>query len=345
ARIDHPVGPPRAWAIFAHGYNSSKHTLVVSRVSAALANLGIGVLRFDFTGRGESFADSLEDLLVAVRFMEKAGTAPQILIGHSLGGAVALAAAGEVESVKAVVTLNSPSGAKREGGAEFLANVGHLKKAVLIVHSPTDDIVGIDNASALFAAAKHPKSFISLDGADHAISAKADALYLAQLIAAWSVRYVEAPAALPEDVTESDAVVVEESGPGRYANTVIIGPHRLMADEPLSMPEGTGTGPAPYDFLLAGLGACTSMTVRMYAELKSIPLERISVRLTHRKIHAQDCVDCESREGKVDRMEREIELTGDLTPEQRARLLEIANKCPVHRTLLGEIKVDTRLVE
>jgi putative redox protein len=208
--------------------------------------------------------------------------------------------------------------------------------------------VGIDNATRIFTAAKHPKSFVSLDDADHLLSRKPDALYAAQVLAAWAARYIDAPRPDPtpdlgpEPMPEG--VVVQETGAGRYANRVVAGAHRMLADEPAEM-GGTNTGPSPYDWLLGGLGACTSMTIRMYAERKGWPLDRVTVRLTHSKIHAEDCEDCETKSGKIDLIEREVHLVGALDDAQRQRLLEIADKCPVHRTLESENVIRTRLVD
>ncbi|MGH9895509.1 MAG: bifunctional alpha/beta hydrolase/OsmC family protein, partial [bacterium] len=221
-----------------------------------------------------------------------------------------------------------------------------MGKALLILHGPGDEIVGIDNASKIFAAARHPKSFVSLDDADHLLTRREDAAYVAVVLAAWATRYLgttelsaDTTAAIPPGV-----VVVEETGVGTFAERVRVGAHVLAADEPLSV-GGTDTGPGPYDYLLAGLGACTAMTLRMYADRKQLPLDRISVRLGHGKIYAVDCEGCETREGMIDRIERNIEVKGVLSEEQRSKLLEIAGKCPVHRTLTSEIDIQTRLTE
>jgi putative redox protein len=220
-----------------------------------------------------------------------------------------------------------------------------LHKALLIFHSPTDDIVGIDNASRIFAAAKHPKSFVSLAGADHLLSRRSDASYVANVIAAWAERYLDmaTDAARNEDVPgdpDPGVVTVRETRQGRFQQEITGGAHRLLADEPVEA-GGAGSGPNPYDFLLAALGACTAMTLRLYAERKALPLERVTVRLRHSKVHAADCATCESREGKIDRIEREIAIEGALDAEARARLIEIADKCPIHRTLTSEIDIVT----
>jgi putative redox protein len=213
-----------------------------------------------------------------------------------------------------------------------------------VFHAPRDATVGIDNASAIFLAAKHPKSFVSLDDADHLLSRKSDAIYVAEVLAAWAGRYLGAAAEAAELRAAAGEVIVEETGEGTFTQRIAAGRHQLRADEPESV-GGLDSGPGPYDFLLAALGACTSMTLRLYADRKGLPLERTRVTLTHDKIHAADCADCETKEGKIDRIERRIQMTGDLTAEQRKRLLEIADKCPVHRTLHSEIVIATEAVD
>jgi uncharacterized OsmC-like protein len=217
--------------------------------------------------------------------------------------------------------------------------VAQLRKALLIFHSPTDELVGIDNASHIFEAAKHPKSFVSLAGADHLLGRPSDASYVAKVIAAWAERYLDLPQPQPE-ATDSN-VVVSETRRSRFEQEISVGRHRLRADEPVSV-GGLDSGPNPYDLLLAALGACTSMTLRLYGERKSLPLDHVTVRLSHTKIHAVDCETCETKEGMIDRIERTITLEGALDDDQRARLLEIADKCPVHRTLTSEIEIKTR---
>ena len=297
--------------------------------------------------------------------------------GHQL--AAILAAAGQIPDAKAVVTIAAPSDPahvtglfadriediRKQGKVEvslagrpfritrdflddiaehgLMAHVTKLHKALLIMHSPTDDTVGIDNATRLFVAAKHPKSFVSLAGADHLLSERRDAAYVADVIAAWAMRYLapvvsEAAADLGE---APRMVVVRETRLSKFQQTVSIGPHQMLADEPVAA-GGEDTGPGPYDFVLAGLGACTSMTMRMYADRKSLPLERVTVTLRHSRIYADDCADCETRAGMLDRIDRIIAMEGDLDAEQRRKLMEIADKCPVHRTLTSEIHIATR---
>lgn len=383
ARLDTPPDAPRAYALFAHCFTCSKDSKAATCVAQALATHGIATLRFDFTGLGASegefaatnFSSNVGDLLAAAQWLRTRHAAPQILIGHSLGGAAVLAAAGQVPEARAVATIGAPfepahvahlvesgrdeietKGEARVniGGRPFnvrrqflddldaqrpAATIGALRKALLVFHSPRDTIVDIDNAARIFTAAKHPKSFVSLDDADHLLTSHRHAAYAAEVLAAWASRYLDLEPVSDEPV---QGVRVAETGEGKFAQLVIAGRHRFHADEPASA-GGTDAGPSPYDLLLAGLGACTSMTLRMYAAQKQWPLERVSVDLHHAKVHATDCADCETKEGRIDRIEREIHLEGPLDETQRARLLEIANKCPVHRTLHSEVQVVSRL--
>jgi uncharacterized OsmC-like protein/alpha/beta superfamily hydrolase len=385
ARLEMPSLPPRAFALFAHCFTCSKDSKAAVFLSAALAEHGIAVLRFDFTGLGGSggdfantdFTSNVGDLVAAADWLRANHQAPAILVGHSLGGAAILAAAREIPEAKAVATIGAPfepahaKGLLKEAAAEIAAHgeaqvnlagrtfrirreflddldrqpqkdaIAGLGRPLLVMHSPRDDTVHIDNAASIFIAAKHPKSFISLDTANHLLTNRDDARYAAMVLAAWASRFV--PLADPHQVSaEEGVVVVSETREAKFTQAISAAGHPLRADEPESV-GGLGSGPGPYDLLLAGLGACTSMTVRMYADLKKLPLERVTVRLKHDKIHAADCSDCETREGKVDRIERVVELEGQLDDAQRAKLLEIANKCPVHRTLHSEVKVETKL--
>jgi len=389
AALDLPDGAITAYALFAHCFTCSKDVLAAKRIAASLASRGIAVLRFDFTGLGSSegdfanstFSSNVADLVLAADHLRQTRKAPAILIGHSLGGAAILAAAGKIPEAKAVVTIAAPSDPahvtglfkeriedirkhgevevslagrpfriKREfiddvAERELTADIAGLHKALLVMHSPTDDTVGIDNATHIFVAAKHPKSFVSLAGADHLLSQRRDSVYVADVIAAWAERYVDpAPAEAAADRTDTPRrVVVQETRVGKFQQNVTVGPHRLTADEPMAA-GGQDTGPGPYDFVLTGLGACTSMTMRMYADRKSLPLERVTVTLKHSKIYAKDCEECETREGMLDQIEREIAIEGALDAEQRKKLMEIADKCPVHRTLHSEIRIVTRAV-
>ena len=383
ALLDMPPGEPKAYALFAHCFTCGKDVHAARRIAQALTALGIGVLRFDFTGLGSSegefanttFSSNVADLLAAAGALRERRRAPAILIGHSLGGAAVLAAAADVPEARAVVTIAAPSDPAhvtglfrdrlqdfaQQGEVEvtlegrrfrisraFLDDVAEqnlrqkiaqVRRALLIFHSPTDDRVGIENASRIFEAAKHPKSFVSLAGADHLLSRPSDAGYVAKVIAAWAERYLDLPEQQPG--TADTDVVVSETRRSRLEQEINIGRHRLLADEPVSV-GGLDSGPGPYDLLLAGLGACASMTLRLYAERKSLPLDRVTVRLSHSKVHAADCETCETKEGMLDRIERAITLEGELDDEQRERLLEIADKCPVHRTLTSEIEIKTR---
>jgi putative redox protein len=384
ALIDLPLGKPVAFALFAHCFTCGKDNLAAKHIAERLAMCGIGVLRFDFTGLGMSegefadthFSSNVDDLVAAGDHLRKTYGAPAILIGHSLGGAAALAAAHRIPDAHAVVTIAAPSDPAhvvglfkdhvdkiREQGQvevqlaerpfsikrEFLDDVAqqriedclaNLRKALLVFHSPTDDIVGIENASRIFITAKHPKSFVSLAGADHLLSKKDDAVYVANVIAAWAERYLEQPAERSDEQIEVGIVLVRETGGGKFQQEVVSGPHRFLADEPVKA-GGLDSGPGPYDLLLASLGACTSMTLRLYADNKKLSLDRVSVRLTHNKIHAEDCLNCETKEGMIDRIDRNITLEGALSADERKRLMEIADKCPVHRTLESEIDIRT----
>lgn len=337
---------------------------------------GLGGSQGDFANT--NFSSNVADLVAAADYLRREHAAPALLIGHSLGGAAVLAAAAGIAEAKAVVTIGAPfepghvahllaparpeieargeaevdlAGRRFRVRKQFLEDlaaadnreaIGRLRRALLVMHAPGDRTVAIDNAAQIFQAAKHPKSFVSLDDADHLLSRRQDAAYAAQVIAAWAARYIGEAAPAPAAAGREAGVRVEEAGAGKFANFITAGPHRLRADEPEAA-GGTDTGPSPYQLLLAALGACTSMTLRLYADHKGWPLERVAVRLQHGKVHAADCAECETRDGKVDRIERVIEVTGPLAPDQRARLLEIADRCPVHRTLKGEIDLPTRL--
>jgi uncharacterized OsmC-like protein/alpha/beta superfamily hydrolase len=385
ALLDSPLGEPRAYALFAHCFTCGKDVHAAKRIAEALKAHGVAVLRFDFTGLGSSegefanttFSSNIADLIAASDHLRATRRAPEILIGHSLGGAAVLAAAERVPEARAVVTIGAPADPSHVTGLfaddvddirargdvevklagrpfrirrEFIDDLNEqnlkehlskLRRALLIFHAPTDQIVGIENAADIYTAAKHPKSFISLPGADHFLSKPIDAAYVADVLAAWAGRYIEGrPAGQQLAKGEQGIVTVAETRRNQLQQEIVIGPHRLLADEPVNA-GGAGTGPNPYDLLLAGLGACTSMTLRLYADFKKLPLERVSVRMSHRKIYATDCEECETKEGKLDRIEREIELTGELDETQRARLLEIADRCPVHRTLHSEISIHT----
>ncbi|WP_163849652.1 bifunctional alpha/beta hydrolase/OsmC family protein [Pseudooceanicola aestuarii] len=386
ARLDMPDGPVLSAALFAHCFTCGKDIAAAKRISQRLASAGFAVLRFDFTGLGHSqgefanttFHSNVEDLRLAARWMEENGHPPALLIGHSLGGAAILRAAGDIVPARAVVTIGAPvdpahvthnfgdalEEIRREGkarvqlgpraihiGRDFLDDIAQarlepaiqgLHRALLVLHAPLDDVVGIDNATRIFQAARHPKSFVTLDDADHLVSRAADADYAAEVIAAWAGRYLDlspppAPPGAPEGVTR-----ISEADPGGFLQDITNGSHHLVADEPEAY-GGTNRGLSPYGLLAAGLGACTSMTIRMYARRKGWPLDHVQVDVTHDKVHAQDAAP--GHASRADSFTRLIRFEGALDAEQRAKLLEIADKCPVHRTLEQSSHIQTRLVE
>jgi putative redox protein len=386
ARLDLPVGKPAAYALFAHCFTCSKDIQAAKRIAQRLASLGIAVLRFDFTGLGHSqgefantgFSSNMQDLLLAVSFLREQYSAPQLLIGHSLGGAAVIAMAGQVPETKAVVTIGAPADPRHvlhnfgdqvdeictEGKADvslagraftikrqFIEDISTvsleqaitgLRKALLVMHAPLDETVDLANAAQLFQMAKHPKSFVTLDSADHLLSRFEDADYAAEVISTWAQRYIDVQV-LPKQMSAPEGITrVSEADPNSFTQDVSAAGHHLVADEPANY-GGNYLGPTPYQLVAAGLGACTSMTIRMYARQKKIPLEHVQVDVSHTKVHAQDCASCEQDNGKIDRFLRHITLTGDLTSEQQQRLLEIADRCPVHRTLEGEIDIETTL--
>jgi putative redox protein len=390
AALDLPEQEPVAYALFAHCFTCGKDVLAAKRIAVALAAKGIAVLRFDFTGLGSSegdfanstFSSNVADLVRAADHLRETRKAPAILIGHSLGGAAILAAAGQIPEATAVVTIAAPSDPahvtglfkdhiediRKQGEVEvslagrpfhikrefiediaehnLMAQVTKLHKALLIMHAPADDTVGIDNATHIFMAAKHPKSFVSLADSDHLLTGKRDAAYVADVIAAWVERYIDpAVAETAAELGEAPRqVVVRETRDSKFQQTVSIGPHHMLADEPVAA-GGEDSGPGPYDFVLAGLGACTSMTMRLYADRKSLPLERVTVTLKHSKIYAQDCAECETKAGMLDQIDRVISMEGALDADQRKRLMEIADKCPVHRTLTSEVRILTKAAD
>ena len=384
ARLDMPAAP-RAFALFAHCFTCGKDIFAASRIADGLSARGIAVLRFDFTGIGNSegefantnFSSNVQDLVAAADYLRQNHGVPSLLIGHSLGGAAVLAAASSVPDAIGVVTIGAPASAAHvtynfaadladiveKGTAEvtlagrkftitkqflddvagqnILDDLARMKKALLVCHAPRDEYVGIDNASTIFSAARHPKSFLSLDTADHLLRDRRDALYVADVIATWTSRYLPVPdvaAALPDGVVE-----VSEAAGGHLTQRVRAGRHTLIADEPVAV-GGADLGPGPYDYLLAALGACTSMTMRVYARRKGIKVDRFSVRLSHQRIHAEDCADCETKDHDIGEITRDITIEGDATEAERARLMQIAERCPVHETLTHEIKVRSRLV-
>jgi len=384
ARLELPVNQhPHAFAIFAHCFTCSSSLAAVRNISRALNLRGIGVLRFDFTGLGQSegefaesnFTTNISDLIAAAEWLEAHHQAPAMLIGHSLGGAAVLCTAHKLASVKAVVTVGAPfephhvEGLLKDGlddlneKGEALINIGGrsfrikrqfiddlgnykvaesigaLDRALLVLHSPQDLTVSIDEAAKIYHAARHPKSFVSLDGADHLLTDKEDSRYVGEVIAGWSGRYLPVPENAPLRSSHTVAVRLGEEG---YTTELMVRQHHLTADEPLSV-GGNDFGPNPYELVSAGLGACTAMTIQMYARRKKWPVEEVRVHLDHRKDYAADMEHAEEKPTKIDHFDRLIELEGELTEEQKNRLLEIADRCPVHRTLHGEVVINTEL--
>lgn len=373
-RLDRPDGTARGFALFAHCFTCTKSSLAAVRIARALTLRGLGVLRFDFTGLGESggdFADAsfsgdVRDLIAAAQQMAARGVTPKLMIGHSLGGAAALAAAVDLPEIAAVAVIGAPFDVQHAthlfegelaailekgeakvdlGGRPFTirrsfvddlraqdqgARIAKLHRPLLILHSPRDQIVGIDNAAAIFQAARHPKSFVSLDGADHLLTRAEDAEYAASVIAAWGARYLGGAAEAAPEIAAGH-VVVAETGAGRFQVEVAAGRTRFLADEPAAV-GGLGSGPSPYELLSAALGACTAMTLRLYAEQKKWPLTRVKVDVTHEKRRDRSPPDL---------FTRAIALDGALDAAQRARLIEIAERCPVHRTLAAGAGIET----
>jgi uncharacterized OsmC-like protein/alpha-beta hydrolase superfamily lysophospholipase len=385
ARLELPAHQhPYHYALFAHCFTCNKNLTAVRNISRGLTLKGYAVLRFDFTGLGESegdfentnFSSNVEDLVAAAQFLKDNHQAPTVLVGHSLGGAAVIRAAHELPSVKAVATIGAPfspthvmhllSEGEEEirekgkatvkiGGRPFsvkrhfledissqklAGKIEHLNRALLIMHSPQDTTVEIENAARIYQAAKHPKSYISLDGADHLLSAKADSRYAGEMIGSWVQRYLDTE---EEDPLRSDKdVAVRLSDEDAFTTEVTLRQHSLTADEPPSV-GGNDFGPSPYELVTAGLGTCTAMTLQMYAKRKKWPLENVTVHLAHYKDHATDCEDLENPNSKIDHFDRIVELQGDLDDKQREKLLEIANKCPVHKTMHAPVQVNTKL--
>lgn len=373
---------PRAFAIFAHCFTCGKNLHAARNIAISMSQQGIAVLRFDFAGIGQSegkffntnFTTNVSDILDAAAFLKENYMAPGLLVGHSLGGAAVLLAASQLESVKAVATLGAPSEPdhvrhlfgsiekqiQTEGAGEVLIGgrklvikkhflddiegvdlgsvIHELKKAILVLHSPQDTIVGIDNAREIYQAARHPKSFMSLDGADHLLSSRKDSLYAGKVIASWVGRYMDLEENTP---LLTDKQAVARIGSKGYTTEVRSGKHQFLADEPISV-GGDDLGPGPYDLLVSALGACTAMTMRMYADRKGWDLQEVRVHLQHSHVYEEDQTQAEGKGAKIDQIERVIEMEGQLDGKQRARLMEIADRCPVHRTLHNEIRVLTK---
>ncbi|NNJ64219.1 MAG: OsmC family protein [Xanthomonadales bacterium] len=381
------AGSPRAYALFAHCFTCTKNVNAAVNIAEALCLEGIAVLRFDFTGLGQSegefaethFSSNVSDLVAAADYLAQEHQAPDILVGHSLGGTAILAAAHQIASAVAVATIGSPADAEHvlhlledelpaieasgEARVQLAGRPFHirkdfvddvrsqsvrdgirkLRKALLVMHSPVDELVPVEEAARIYGSALHPKSYISLDDADHLLSRKADSHYAGHVLAAWASRFIHDPdEAIDRAVYHTGHVVVSGKPEDIFKVSINADGHHLLGDEPEHY-GGTDTGPSPYDLLSAALASCTVMTLNMYARRKRLPVESVRVDVQHGKIHARDCMDCESDSGKIDHFDRVIRIDGDLTPEQRQRLLEIADRCPVHRSLHGEIKIRNRL--
>lgn len=385
--LETPESSPHSFALFAHCFTCGKDVLSASRISRSLVARGYAVLRFDFTGLGSSdgdfansnFSSNVNDLILAADFLRQNYRAPSLLIGHSLGGAAALAAAHAMQEVKGVVTIGAPADPanvvkqfgcnideiNREGVAEvqlagrpftikkqFLDDladqyqaekIAQLKRALLVFHSPMDETVSIHEAEKIYRSAKHPKSFMSLDDADHLLTKARDAEYVGAAIAAWATRYIAEPENVEQKtsaVTNGHVMVAEKNK--QFTRTVITDTHVWLADEPTAM-GGADLGPDPYEHLLAALGTCTSMTIRMYANHKKLKLDDVTVTLSHDRQHVTDCEGCEEAPRKIEVINRTVTLEGDLSEENRQRLLQIADRCPVHRTLHSDLDIQTQL--
>ena len=386
-KLEFPITQkPHAFAVFAHVFTGNKNLSATRNISRALTLNGIAVLRFDFTGLGESdgdFADStftsnVEDIVAACDFLEKNYSAPKVIIGHSVGGAASIFAASKVESVKAVATIGAPSEPKHVkhllkskideikkdgkatvniGGQEFVIKREFLqdlennsmlevlkdfRKAILVLHSPQDRIVEIENAAKIYHNAYHPKSFVTLNNADHMLTNKDDAYYAGNVISSWVNRYIDVGSVEQNKLRTHKQVVAQLDNEG-YTTDIIAGRHGFVADESEKL-GGQDFGPSPYELLSASLGACTAMTLQMYARRKKWPLQEVRVHLSYERSYKEDCEHCDEKDRRLDVFEREIEVMGPLSPEQITRLKEIANRCPVHRTLESSSVVHTKMI-
>lgn len=385
-RLELPINQhPHNFAIFAHCFTCNKNLSAVKNITRELTSNGFGVLRFDFTGLGESegdfentnFSGNVDDLISASNYLKENYTAPTLLIGHSLGGAAVIFAASNIDSVKAVATIGAPSNPKHvehliqssveEIKTNGIANVNiggrpftikkqflddietkslpdvakNLRKALLVMHSPQDTTVGIANAEEIYIAARHPKSFVSLDGADHLLMRKEDSIYVGSVIASWAKRYISIPKT--NTVSTTHQAVASLDAEDGFTTQMTVGNHTMMADEPTSY-GGNDFGPSPYELVSAGLSACTAMTVQMYVKRKGWDLQNIEVHTSHTKVAKQAIENGEQKEIKVDTFNREIKLKGNLDEKQIQRILQIADKCPVHKTLHSDIDVVTKIV-
>ncbi len=377
---------PHSFVIFAHCFTCGKNVGAARNIARTLSSKGFGVLRFDFTGLGESqgdftdtnFSGNVEDLVAAATFLEENYKAPTLIIGHSLGGAAAIFAAAKITSIQALVTIAAPSSPLhvahlftedldsilekekilvRLGGREFtikkhffddlqtksLPETLHaLRKPLLILHSPQDGVVAIKNAEEIYKASHHPKSFVSLDGADHMLSSKEDDIYAGQVIAGWASRYVKASERVDSSLSTTEQVVARLLAEDGFTTQMKVGNHYLLADEPLDF-GGNDFGPNPYEIVAAALSACTAMTLQLYAKRKKWPLTAVEVHTSYRKQYAGDCENCEDPMAKIDTFYREIHAEGTLDADQRKRLISVADKCPVHKTLEGKAQIITKI--
>ncbi len=387
-RLDLPLErDPHNFAIFAHCFTCTKDFSAVRNVSKALASEGFGVLRFDFTGLGDSdgnfadtnFSSNVADLECAANFLAREYKAPSLLVGHSLGGAAAIFAASEIETIEALATIGAPSNPvhvkkqfgdkakeiEKEGkglvelaGRDFMFKKQFFDdletqsceeaaakldgKALLILHSPQDATVSIKNAEEIYHAAKHPKSFVTLDGTEHLLIDKKSAAYVGKVIAGWAGRYISAP--IPEQIKTTHQVAASLDDEDGFTTLLKLGNHYLKADEPTRV-GGKDYGPTPYELLAGSLSACTAMTIQMYAKRKNWLIENVEVHTSYSKDYAVDCENCENSEtSKIDTLTREIKVTGDLDVKQLQRLLQIADKCPVHKTLHSKTQIITQLI-
>ncbi|MGM0636282.1 MAG: alpha/beta fold hydrolase [Bacteroidota bacterium] len=339
---------------------------------------GLGESEGDFSET--DFSHDIEDLIQAADYLKENYQPPNLIIGHSLGGTASIYAAKEIESIKAFVCIASPYQPKhvkhlfkadmdqieKDGEAEvdvggrnfkikksflddleerskenFLADI---KKSFLVLHSPQDKIVAIENAEKLYKDAKHPKSFISLDGANHLLTDKQDSLYAGKVIAGWAMRYLDIELNQPK-IKSNHAVVAHLNQHDNFTTEMKLGNHYAKADEPKDV-GGSDFGPNPYELVAGGLAACTAMTLQLYAKRKEWNLTDVEVHINHSKEHKKDSrstTEKDAKNPKLDQFERKIKLKGDLDEKQKKRLLEIANKCPVHRTLHSEVEVKTSL--
>ncbi len=385
AKLELPAdGDVNAFAILAHVFTGNKNLSATRHISRSLMQKGIAVLRFDFTGLGESegefadtnFSSNIEDILAAAKYLKEHNMAPELLVGHSLGGAAVIFAASQIESIKAVATVGAPSEPEHVtrllsdkietieetgiahvdiGGRKFTIKkqflddlrsqnmfgiLKELRKPILVMHSPQDGVVEIENAAKIYHAAYHPKSFISLDGADHMLTKKSDAHYVGELVGSWLVRYIDIPQ--KEELKTDRQVVARLDGEG-YTTEIMAGKHGILADESEEV-GGNDFGPSPYQLLSSALASCKVMTMHMYARRKKWPLEEAKVHIDYSRRYVEDCDTCEDKGGRIEHFDCIIELEGELTDDQRNRIVEIAGRCPVHKTLEGEIRIESKLL-